>query len=175
MIGEVGGGFSYNRQALLDSIGRTAREAVSGYNREDESRRLAQEVSASSGYTLAAGAGVGLGVLLTALVSGAAADITGILLATTLAVTGLYVIPNKRRQAKAEFAGKLRELRTRLRDALTRQVHNAVEESAGKVNESIAPYRRFVATQQAQLTEARGELVAAEDALRRLKAEIETG
>jgi small GTP-binding protein len=175
MIGEVGGGFSYNRQALLDSIGRTAREAVSGYNREDESRRLAQEVSASSGYTLAAGAGVGLGVLLTALVSGAAADITGILLATTLAVTGLYVIPNKRRQAKAEFAGKLRELRTRLRDALTRQVHNAVEESAGKVNESIAPYRRFVATQLAQLTEARGELVAAEDALRRLKAEIETG
>jgi small GTP-binding protein len=175
MIGEVGGGFSYNRQALLDSIGRTAREAVSGYNREDESRRLAQEVSASSGYTLAAGAGVGLGVLLTALVSGAAADITGILLATTLAVTGLYVIPNKRRQAKAEFAGKLRELRVRLRDALTRQVHNAVEESAAKVNESIAPYRRFVATQQAQLTEARGELVAAEDALRRLKAEIESG
>jgi GTP-binding protein EngB required for normal cell division len=45
MIGEVGTGFSYNRQALLDSIGRTAREAVSSYNREAEARRLAEEVS----------------------------------------------------------------------------------------------------------------------------------
>ena len=173
MIGEVGTGFSYNRQALLDSIGRTAREAVSTYNREAEARRLADEVSASSGYTLAAGAGVGLGVLLTALVSGAAADITGIVLATTLAVTGLYVIPNKRRKAKEDFAGKLRELRTRLRESLTRQVHTAIQDSTDRVNESIAPYRRFVSTQQATLNEARGELVAAEDALLRLRTEVE--
>lgn len=173
LIGEVGGGFDYNRQALLNSIGRTANEAVSSYNREAEARRLADEVSASSGYTLAAGAGVGLGVLLTALVSGVAADITGILLATTLAITGLYVIPNKRRQAKEDFARKIRDLRTRLREALTRQVHTAIQDSTERVNESIAPYRRFVSTQQAQLNEARGELVASEDALLRLRTEIE--
>ncbi|HYJ81191.1 MAG TPA: dynamin family protein, partial [Longimicrobiaceae bacterium] len=82
MIGEVGAGFSYNRQALLDSIGRTSREVVSTYNREAESRKLADEVREASGATLAAGAGVGLGVLLTALVSGSLADVTGILLAT---------------------------------------------------------------------------------------------
>ena len=173
MIGEVGTGFSYNRQALLDSIGRTSREVVSTYNREAESRRLADEVRGASGATLAAGAGVGLGVLLTALVASSVADVTGILLATSAAVAGLYVIPARRREAKADFARKIADLRQRLRDGLTRQVHSAIQESTDRVNESIAPYRRFVQTQQEQLNEARAEIVASEDALMRLKQEIE--
>ncbi|HEX2094242.1 MAG TPA: dynamin family protein [Longimicrobiaceae bacterium] len=172
MIGEVAGTFSYNRQALLDSIGRTAREVVGTYNREAEAHKLAEEVRGTSGTAVFAGAGVGLGVLITAALSGAVADITGILLATTLAATGLYVIPARRRQAKEEFSGKVAELRRRLDDSLTRQVHAAVEDSSERVNESIAPYRRFVQLQQEQLHEARGELVATEDALLRLRTEI---
>lgn len=174
MIGEVGQGFGYNRQALLDSVGRTAREVVGTYNREAEARELAEEVRGAYGTTIFAGAGAGLGVLLTAALSGAAADITGILMATTLAATGLYVIPARRRKAKEEFAQKVDELRRKLRDSLTRQVHAAIEDSTEKVNESIAPYRRFVQVQQEQLNEARAELVTAEDALLRLKAEIGT-
>jgi hypothetical protein len=174
MIGEVGGGFSYNRQALLDSIGRTSREVVGSYNREAEARKLADEVRAGAGTTLAAGVGaIGLGTLVATVLTGAAADITGILMATALAVTGLYVIPARRAQAKREFSKKTTELRQRLKEALTRQVHAAIQESSDRVNESIAPYRRFVLVQQSQLNEARAELVAAEDALLRLKAEIE--
>jgi small GTP-binding protein len=172
MIGEVGRGFSYNRQALLDSIGRAAGEAVGGFNREAESRKLAEEVRGASGVTMLAGAGVGLGVLMTAMLTGSLADITGITLAATLAATGLYVIPARRRQAKAEFQKKVSEVRGRLNEALTRQVHSAVSDSQEKVNESIAPYRRFVQVQQEQLNEARGELVVAEDALLRLRTEL---
>ncbi|HEX2207227.1 MAG TPA: dynamin family protein [Longimicrobium sp.] len=172
MIGEVGRGFNYNRQALLDSIGRAAGEAVGSFNREAEARRLAEEVRGASGVTVLAGAGVGLGVGIAALMTGAAADITGITLAAVLAATGLYVIPARRRQAKAEFQKKLAEVRARLNEALTRQVHGAIQDSQEKVNESIAPYRRFVQVQQEQLNEARGELVVAEDALLRLKTEI---
>jgi len=172
MIGEVGRGFSYNRQALLDSIGRASAEAVGTYNRDAEARKLAEEVRAASGTTVFAGAGVGLGVLMTAMLSGAVADVTGIALATLLAATGLYVLPARRRQAKADFRKKIAEVRTRLNETLTRQVHAAVADSQEKVNESIAPYRRFVQVQQDQLNEARGELVAAEDALLRLRAEI---
>lgn len=172
MIGEVGRGFSYNRQALLDSIGRAAGEAVGGFNREAEARKLAEEVRGASGVTMLAGVGVGLGALITAMFTGAAVDITGITLAVTLAATGLYVIPARRRAAKAEFQKKIAEVRGRLDEALTRQVHSAVQDSQEKVNESIAPYRRFVTVQQQELNEARGELVVAEDALLRLKTEI---
>ncbi|HEX6036973.1 MAG TPA: hypothetical protein VFZ20_03010, partial [Longimicrobium sp.] len=109
---------------------------------------------------------------MTAALTSAAADITGIVLASVLAATGLYVLPARRRQAKADFSRKVAEVRTRLNETLTRQVHAAIGDSQERVNESIAPYRRFVQVQQEQLNEARGELVAAEDALLRLRTEI---
>ena len=172
MIGEVGTGFSYNRQALLDSIGRTSREVVSTYNREAEARKLAEEVRGATSLTIFGGAGILGGAVMIAL-GAAAVDITGILLASAGAVTGLYVIPARRREAKRDFSEKVDDLRRRLKDGLTRQVHAAIQESTEKVNESIAPYRRFVQTQQEQLNEARDEIVTAEDALIRLKREIE--
>jgi small GTP-binding protein len=174
MIGEVGTGFSYNRQALLDSIGRVSREVVGGYNREAESRAIANDIQGAFATTALAEAGaLGLGTMVATLVTGAAADVTGILLATALAVGGLYVLPRKRRQAQRDFQRRVAELRTQLKDALTRQVHLELEQSTARINQAIAPYRRFVQSQQLQLNEARGELVATEDALLRLRAEIE--
>ena len=174
MIGDVGTSFNYNRQALLDSVGRVSREVVGSYNREVESRAIANEIQGTFATTALAQAGaIGLGTLVVTLVSSAAADVTGILLATALAVGGFYVIPRKRRQAKQEFERRIDELTTHLKDVLTRQVHLELEQSTARINEAIAPYRRFVQSQQQQLNEARGELVATEDALLRLRADVE--
>jgi hypothetical protein len=174
MIGDVGSSFNYNRQALLDSVGRVSRDVVGSYNREEESRAIANEIQGTFATTALAQAGaIGLGTLVVTLVSSAAADITGILLATALAVGGFYVIPRKRRQAKQDFAQRIEQLGSRLKDVLTRQVHLELEQSTGRINEAIAPYRRFVQSQQQQLNEARGELVTTEDALLRLRSEIE--
>jgi small GTP-binding protein len=174
MIGDVGPTFSYNRQALLDSIGRVSREVVRSYNREAESRAIANEIQGAFATTALAEAGaIGLGTIVVTLVTGAAADVTGILLATALAVGGFYVLPRKRRQAQREFQRRIGELRTHLKDALTWQVHLELEQSTSRINEAIGPYRRFVQTQQQQLNEARGELVATEDALLRLRADVE--
>ena len=174
MIGDVGTSFNYNRQALLDSVGRVSREVVGSYNREVESRAIANEIQGTFATTALAQAGaIGLGTLVVTLVSSAAADVTGILLATALAVGGFYVIPRKRRQAKQEFERRINELTTHLKDVLTRQVHLELEQSTARINEAIAPYRRFVQSQQQQLNEARGELVATEDALLRLRADVE--
>jgi small GTP-binding protein len=174
MIGDVGSSFNYNRQALLDSIGRVSREVVGSYNREEESRTIANEIQGTFATTALAQAGaIGLGTLVVTLVSSAAADVTGILLATALAVGGFYVIPRRRRQAKLDFERRINQLRTHLKDVLTRQVHLELEQSTARINEAIGPYRRFVQSQQEQLNEARGELVATEDALLRLRADIE--
>jgi small GTP-binding protein len=174
MIGDVGPSFSYNRQALLDSIGRVSREVVGSYNRDTESRAIANDIQGAFATTALAEAGaLGLGTLVVTVVTGAAADLTGILLATVLAVGGFYVLPRKRRQAQRDLQRRIAELRTRLKDALTRQVHLELEQSTGRINEAIAPYRRFVQSQQQLLNEARGELVATEDALFRLRSDIE--
>ena len=174
MIGEVGRNFDYNRQALLDSIGRVSREVVGTYDREAESRTIANEVQGTFATTALAEVGaIGVGTLVATVLTGAAADVTGILLATALAVGGFYLIPRKRRQAKERFQERIEELRTRLKDVLTRQVHLEIGQSTDRVNEAIAPYRRFVRSQQDALNESRGELVASEDAMVRLRAEIE--
>lgn len=174
MLGEVPTTFSYNRQALLESVGRVSREVIGGYDREREARAIADEVQGAFATTALAEAGaIGLGTLVATVVTGAAADLTGILLAAALAVGGFYVIPRKRRQAKEEFRRRMDQLRSRLRDGLTRQVHHEVTQSTDRVNEAIAPYRRFVHSQQQRINEARGELVATEDALLRLRGEIE--
>jgi small GTP-binding protein len=174
MIGDVGPTFSYNRQALLDSIGRVSGEVVGSYNREAESRTIANDIQGAFATTALAEAGaIGLGTIVVTVVTGAAADVTGLLLATALAVGGFYILPRKRRQSQRDFQRRIGELRTHLKDALTRQVHLELEQSAGRINEAIGPYRRFVQTQQHQLNEARGELVATEDALLRLRADVE--
>jgi small GTP-binding protein len=174
MIGEVGPSFTYNRQALLDSIGRVSREVIATYDREAESRQIANEIQGTFATTALAQAGaIGLGTLVVTMLTGAAADVTGILLATALAVGGFYVIPRKRRQAQLDLSRRVTELRARLKEVLTRQVHVEIGQSTDRINEAIGPYRRFVQSQQQQLNEARGELVATEDALVRLREEIE--
>jgi small GTP-binding protein len=174
LIGDVRSSFAYNRQALLDSIGRVSREVVGSYDREAESRAIANEVQGTFATTALAEAGaIGLGALVVTALTGAAADVTGLLLATTLAVGGFYVIPRRRRQAQRDFQRRIAELRTRLREALTTQVHHEIAQATARLEEAIAPYRKFVETQRDALNEARGELVATEDALGRLKGEIE--
>ncbi len=174
IVGEVGGSFTYNRQALLESIGRVAREVVGSYDRESEARAIANDVQGTFATTALAQAGaLGLGTLVVTVLTGAVADVTGLLLATALAVGGFYVIPRKRRQAQKDFARRVAELRLKLREGLTRQVHLEISQSADRINEAIGPYRRFVQSTQQELTDARGALVAAEDSLLRLKTEIE--
>ena len=174
IIGDVGPSFTYNRQVLLDSVGRVSREVIGSYDREGEARAIANDVQGTFATAALANAGaVGIGTMVATVLTGAAADVTGILLAATLAIGGLYLIPRRRRQAQQAFRERIADLRTRLKQGLTRQAHQEIGQATERVNEAIAPYRRFVETQQSQLNEARGELVASEDALLRLKTEIE--
>ena len=174
LIGDTGQGFHYNRQALLDSVGRLSREVINTYNRDAEAQELANEVRDTFATTAIAEVGaVGLGAFLVIVAHGALADFTGILAATAVAMGGLYVIPRKRAQVKRDFKRKIQELLTQLNSSLTRQVNNEIRESSERINETIAPYRRFVRLQQEQLGEAQAELVAVENSLLKIKAEIE--
>lgn len=174
MIGEVGQTFTYNRQALLDSVGRTAERIVSTYNRDAEAAQLATDVRGTLATTAIAEVGaVGLGALFVIVAHTALLDFTGILLGATLAVGGLYIVPAKRRQVKRQFHQKISELRDNLVRSLTKQVNTEVDTAMARVNETIAPYTRFVKYQHEQLSAARTELAALEGALNRLRTEIE--
>ncbi|MBA3468700.1 MAG: dynamin family protein [Herpetosiphonaceae bacterium] len=174
MLGDVGQTFTYNRQALLDSVGRTAERVIKTYNREAEAAQLATDVRGTFATTAIAEVGaVGLGALFMIATHTALLDVTGILLGATLAAGGFYIIPAKRRQVKRQFHQKISELRDNMVRTLTKQVNSEVDGAMERVNETIAPYTRFVKYQHEQIGTARTELAAVESALNRLRSEIE--
>ena len=174
MVGKVEGKFEYNRQALLASVGRSASEIVSSYDKEGEARELADSVQMALAQTAIVEVGaVGLGALVLALLSTTVADVTGVLAASVLAALGFYVLPNKRRQAKNNLQAKIIDLRARLGETITAQFENELARSLQRIREAIRPYTRFVETQQATLGETESVLRTAQRTMAELAGRIE--
>ena len=174
IIGQVGGPFEYNRRALLDSVGRAAKEVVMTYDREAESRKLAQGVrDAVAGAAVIQVGAVGLGAILIAILHGALLDFTGVLSAGALAVVGLLIIPAKRRRAKSDLREKLEDLRQRLMSSMSQEFEQELNRSIQRLHESIEPYTRFVRAEQQKLDRVQGELGDIAATLGQVRSRIE--
>lgn len=171
---EASSGFSYNRRQLLDSVGGQAERVIARYNRRDEARRLAQTVQDSLAMVgLVEVGAVGLGLLLKALLVGAAADASGILAAGVLGGLGLTIIPYRRRRAKQELKAKTEALRDQLHKVLNEAFEREMERAGDRLREAVAPYSRFVRSEHQRLQVIRDELAEIAAELRRLQARVE--
>jgi small GTP-binding protein len=172
--GATSEGFHYDRERLVDNVGREAQRVVDTYDRAAEASGIAegarQAVAASAAIEVGA---LGMGALITALATTMAADVTGILLASLVAVLGLFVIPARRRSAKKEMSTKVASLRERLVGALKIQFDGELSRSLAHINETIAPYTRFVRAERGKLADTRAELLAIQNGLERLKGSVE--
>jgi len=161
ILGGLDGGFEYNRTRLLDTVGRAAQETLAGYDKAREARRMADGArDAVTNTALLEVGAVGLGAAISLIATSTAVDVTGLTAAGVMAAVGLFVLPRKRQNAKAELRDKISTLRTRLRGALNEQLEKEVERSAGKIRETIVPYTRFVRGEQSKLTERNRTLAA---------------
>jgi small GTP-binding protein len=173
IVGQVGRSFDFDRTRLLDSVGRAAQRSVETYDRERESSRLADSVQvAVAGTALTEVGALGLGAVLTHLAVGAAADFTGILAASAVAILGLFIIPNRRGEAKRDLRQKIAAMREQLMGSLTAQFDREVESSLRRIDEAIGPYTRFVRAERDRLTTASQELGAAVQGLARLRSRV---
>ncbi len=173
IIGEIGGPFEYNRRALLASVGQAAQEVVTSYDKTAEAKELAESVriAVAEAALLQVGA-VGLGTLLTIALHSLVADFTGILTASLIAVLGFFVIPSKKRQAKADLRKKIEDMRQRLMDGLTTQFERELERSLRRIREAIGPYTRFVRAEREKLKRTQSELEETSERLRLLKGKV---
>jgi hypothetical protein len=175
IVGQVGGQFEYNRQALLASVGRAARDTVAAYDHETEARKLADSVQAAVAQTALVQAGaIGLGALLVKVLATAMADVSGLLAAGAVAAFGFWLIPNRRRRAKNDLQTKISELRSNLSAALTAQFESELNRSTKRIRDAVSPYTRFVDQQQRALgqidSDLRTALGEAESLLSRVDA-----
>jgi small GTP-binding protein len=168
------GEFDRGRQQLLDTVGRVARNSLAGFDQRTEAKRLAESVrTAVTGAALLEVGAVSLGTLFTLLATTQVADFTGILAASTLAVIGLFVLPARRRKAKTDLSRKIFLLRANLLDTLTQEFDRETARSIHSIQESVAPYSRFVRSRQEDLTGLHDEVAGLGDSLARLKSRIE--
>ena len=140
---------------------------------EAQANELADSVRNAVATVAVAEAGaVGLGALVVAAASTVAVDVTGILAASLLAGLGLFVLPNKRRQARRDFHLKADELERRVLQVMREQFEHELARSVGRIKEAIAPYTRFVRSQYDHMELMRTELNKADTDMRALRHQI---
>ena len=174
MIGQVRGEFEFNRQNLLNSVGRSAQDVVASYDREAEALKLAQDVQRAILQTAAVEAGaIGLGAILVVILNTTFLDVTGILSASALAALGLYVLPYRRQKVKAQLRARIGDLRQRLDSAISRQFETELAASVQRIREAIAPYTRFVRVEREKLETLSASLKGAEGEWNDLRREVD--
>jgi small GTP-binding protein len=172
---QAAGGFTYNRRQLLEGLGAQAEAVIRTYNRSAEAERLTMTLQDSVAMVgLVEVSAIGLGLVLKALLTTAAADATGLLAAGILGVMGLAIIPFRRGAAKREFRQKMSELRDQLSRTLSGSFLRELDRSIERMREALAPYRRFVKGEQEQVEGLLDFLAEVDHKLHAFKAELES-
>ena len=171
----LAGSFEYDRRALLGTLGQTARGVLARHDHQREATQLATSVrDAITQATLLEAGAVGLGAVSLAILGSAAADVTGLFAASVIAGVGLWLLPRKRRQAKAQFRARTEELRTRLVTALQDEFRRELERSIQRIKDALAPYDRFVRSERERTQQLMGDLRSTLDELAHLRTRIDT-
>ena len=174
IVGDDSGQFHYDRTRMIDSVSREAQRVVESYDKKREAQQLADNARNAVAAAAAAGAtALGLGTIVTVAATTAAADVTGIILASFVAAIGFFILPAKRKKAKEEMRTKIADVRKRLSDALRKQFSTEIERSGDRIRESIAPYSRFIRAEGEKLRTVEKELSDISAALASLRARIE--
>ncbi len=167
-------GFESKRQRLLASIGQRAQDVVASYDKDAEVQELVQDVQRALTQTALVEVGaVGLGALFVALLHGVLLDLTGILGAGLLAAAGLYLLPARREKARKELSHRVESLRVRLRKELESAFQRELERSLERMRAAIAPYTRFVRTEQERLEHIQTQLRTLQHRLHHLEEEVQ--
>ena len=167
--------FHEERRRMVETVGRAAQNVVDTYDRRREASQLADGArNAVATAAAATGGAIGLGTLVTLAASTAAADFTGILLASVVAMLGFFIIPAKRNKAKAAMREKIADVRTRLSNALRVQFQEEIGRSTARMKDSIAPYSRFVRSEGDKLRETESRLAALRADLERVRHRVDT-
>ena len=173
----VGGGIAPQadrREEIISKVGESVKSVVKSYDRVRESSALASSVETAVAQTALFEAGaVGLGALVSTAVLSSTLDITGMIAAGTLAIVGFFIIPLKRKQARDNFREKIVAMRENLNQALTTSLDHETKQTIGRMEESIAPYMRFIKAEIERITTAEGELTGLQKDLSTLRAKIE--
>ena len=168
------GSFHYDRERLMEVVGREARRVIDTYDKAHEAQTIAQGAQAAVAASAALEVGaVGLGTIITILGATMTVDVTGIIMAGAVAALGLFVIPARRRRSKADMRAKVAALGAQLARSLRTHFGREIERSLRHINETIAPYTRFIRAEGEKMRQAQETLEAIKRDSDRLRVQID--
>jgi small GTP-binding protein len=174
IVGGAGNSQEIHRRELIEKVGQKITTIIESYDHVKEASHLAANVENAVAQTALFEVGaVGLGALVSTALLSSTLDITGMVAAGTLAILGLFVIPFKRNRAKEDFRGKIIALRTNLLEALTGAFTHESKNAIGRLQESIAPYTRYVHAEQEKNLKTQTQLDDLQRILATLRARVE--
>jgi hypothetical protein len=95
------------------------------------------------------------------------------LLGLTVAGVGFVILPRKRAQAKTDLRTKVRDTRDRLREVLLREHGLEGERAQGRLRDAIAPYTRFIRSENERLGASQAKLEGLKAQASSLRNEVE--
>jgi len=131
--------------------------------------------AAQQSMQLTAAAGVMSAGTLGGLAAAHCLDATGILAASSIALTGLLVLPVRRKRAREEIDGRFTALRGRLDAAVEQHVKTHMEMASARIMDNIAPYTRFVKIERQKLTHLQAEISTIRVRIHDLKQRVAGG
>lgn len=168
------GTLAYDRQRLIESIGLATQQAVSSYDKQTESARMAEAVQQAVIQTGLVGlGGVGLGVAVAILFHTAWADVTGILTGMAVLTFGLFILPSRRKSARQRLAAKLAELRDQLLTGLTEQFDREMRRTIRRIEDTISPYSRFIRSEKEGIANRQSTYASLENRIESLQTRLE--
>ena len=156
---------AYDRQRLVDSIGKTARKTVNTYDKQAEAGRIANTAREAVTGIAAGGLGVGLGVALLVATTTAWIDVTGVITGLSAAILGVFIFPSRRRKAKQELGQRLEELRHELLTNLREQFDRESRRGQQRIEDTVSPFSRFVRSERSKMESRRQQLIDLEGEL----------
>jgi small GTP-binding protein len=166
IVGQTGpkeGTLAYDRQRLIDSIGLATQQAISSYDSEKEAAAMAEATRSSvAGVALLEIGGLGIGAAIAILATATWLDVTGIAFGLTFMTLGFLVLPARRRRANQELETKLNDLRQQLMQSLTEQFNREMRRATQRIEDTVAPYARFVRAENDALRKQQETLVELE-------------
>lgn len=174
IVGGAGNSQEIHRRELIEKVGQKITTIIESYDHVKEASHLAANVEIAVAQTALFEVGaVGLGALVSTALLSSTLDITGMVAAGTLAILGLFVIPFKRNRAKEDFREKIITLRTNLLEALTGAFNHESKNAISRLQESIAPYTRYVHAEQEKILKTQTQLDDLDRIITTLRARVE--
>jgi small GTP-binding protein len=173
IIGEIGGQFAYDRNTIYQNVIRESREKIKAFDFQRESQQILKAFqNAMIHFAATEVSAIGIGAVLILIFEALFFDITGILASGVLVTAGFFILPRKRKQAKAAFDVKIQELIAELDSSISQQFDAYMQDKFEQLQETLSPFNRFCRAEHDELTQAKAELHGLTQKLNSLQQEI---